>query len=243
MITALVSFQIPEWSKFLIFNKQIVMSDKDIHKSADEHTHKHLIAHDNQNDSIIKLQTHIQTLANSPSPVFSFFNKPVTNVLPKSNCSLVEVFHLIKGGIFSQQTTQLRGLSDSAAVRKFKAANFDYVTFSGIFSRRHNAGMVKHSGLMAIDFDHIENPASLKHRLLNDPYFDTELLFVSPSGRGLKWVIPSDLTQLSHQEYFKAVANYIKHTYSFDIDPSGKDVSRACFLSHDPQVFINLKYQ
>lgn len=176
------------------------------------------------------------------SPVFSYFDKPVTNVVPKKECSLIEIYHLIKGNEFSQHTQQLRNLSDPVAARKFKAANFDYVTFSGVFSKRQDAGLVRHSGLITIDFDHIGNPEFLKNKLLNDRFFDTELLFTSPSGHGLKWVILSDLTQVSHQEYFKAVVNYIKHNYNIDVDPSGKDVSRACFISHDPEVFINPKY-
>lgn len=184
----------------------------------------------------------IKTPSITHSPVFSYFDKPVTNVIPRSNRSLVEVYHSIKGGEFSKQTKQLRGLSDQVAARKYKAANFDYVTFSGIFSKRQDAGLVRHSGLITIDFDHIDNPDFLKNKLLNDRFFDTELLFTSPSGHGLKWVILSDLTQVSHQDYFKAIENYIKHTYNLYIDPSGKDVSRACFLPHDPKVFINPKY-
>jgi hypothetical protein len=176
------------------------------------------------------------------SPVFSYFDKPVTNVIPKKECSLIEIYHLIKGVEFSEQTKQLWNLSDPVAARKFKAANFDYVTFSGVFSRRQDTGLIKHSGLITIDFDHLKNPALLKSTLLKDNLFDTELLFTSPSGHGLKWVIQTDLTQVCHQDYFKAVANYIKHTYNLDIDLSGKDVSRACFVPHDPEVYIHPKY-
>lgn len=46
---------------------------------------------------------------------------------------------------------------------------------------------------MCLDFDHVENIMELKQKLLNYEYFDTELLFVSPSGNGLKWIIPVDL--------------------------------------------------
>ena len=36
----------------------------------------------------------------------------------------------------------------------------------------------RHSGLMCLDFDHVENIGELKQQLLNHEYFDTELLFV-----------------------------------------------------------------
>ena len=61
----------------------------------------------------------------------------------------------------------------------------------------------------------------------------------SPSGDGLKWIIPIDLAEYTHGDYFQAVAAYILQRYSVQIDKSGRDVSRACFLPYDPNAFIN----
>jgi hypothetical protein len=63
-----------------------------------------------------------------------------------------------------------------------------------------------------------------------------------PSGDGLKWIVEIDLKQGSHQENFLAISNYIKQTYNIEVDKSGKDISRACFLPYDKEVFINSKY-
>nr|WP_302567810.1 BT4734/BF3469 family protein [Culturomica massiliensis] len=101
---------------------------------------------------------------------------------------------------------------------------------------------MKHSGLLCIDFDHLQNLQNLKSRLLTDKYFDTQLLFVSPSGDGLKWIIPIDTAQATHNDYFKAVSSYIQQAYGVEIDKSGPDVSRACFLPYDPQAYINPVY-
>ena len=92
---------------------------------------------------------------------------------------------------------------------------------------------------MCLDFDHLKNLDALRAQLLEDEYFETQLLFRSPSGDGLKWIINIDLSQTNHSNYFRAVANYLKQTYSVEVDQSGKDVSRACFLPHDPDCFIN----
>ena len=46
---------------------------------------------------------------------------------------------------------------------------------------------------MCLDFDHIGNPEKFKELLLQHDYFDTELLFTSPSGDGVKWIIPIEL--------------------------------------------------
>lgn len=39
-----------------------------------------------------------------------------------------------------------------------------------------------------------------------------------------------------------AIANYIKEVYKLEVDKSGKDIPRACFLPFDPEAYINPKY-
>ena len=176
------------------------------------------------------------------TPVFSYFHKPVSNTHPTRLISLTDVYQLIKGETYAACTSALRNLQDAKEARKYKARNFDYVTFSGTFSKRNDANLQKHSGLITIDFDHIADLPLLREKLLDDPYFETQLLFISPSGDGLKWVIPADLSRVKHQDFFRAVANYVQHAYKLEVDQSGKDVSRACFLPHDADVFIHPKF-
>jgi len=175
-------------------------------------------------------------------PVFSYFSKPISNIYPKRKIDLVDLYNEIKGSRYIECTKKLREIENIKDARKFKASQFDYVTFSGIFSKRTDKELIEHSGLLTIDFDHIENVEELRNKLLSDEYFETEMLFTSPSGDGLKWVIPIDLSEVNHQEYFKAVANYIHSIYGLEVDQSGKDISRACFLPHDPTVYLNPKY-
>lgn len=175
-------------------------------------------------------------------PEFSYFKAPIRNIFPTRKVALGDVFNLIRGEQFVDQTKQLRLIKDVNQTRQFKARNFDYVTFSGVFSKRNDQDLEHHSNLLTIDFDHIDKIADLKQLLLKDDYFETELLFRSPSGDGLKWVIPIDVSKSSHADYFRAVANYLKVTYNLEADASGKDISRACFLPHDPEVYINPKY-
>ncbi len=175
-------------------------------------------------------------------PQCSYFNHPVSNIIPSKTVNLLEIYNLIRGDSFVMCTNTLRNIADVKKARKYKAYNFDYVTFSGTFSRRNDKALLSHSGLLTIDFDHISNIDSVKESLLKDPYFETELLFVSPSGDGLKWIIPIDITKAKHQDFFKAVSNYILQTYQLEVDQSGKDISRACFIPYDAAVYINPKY-
>lgn len=173
------------------------------------------------------------------SPLFSFFSSPITNTKPSKNFTLLDAYYYIIGDTAKERTQKLRSFGDAKQSRMFKAVNFDYCTFSGTFATRTDKALINHSGLLCIDFDHLQNLDSLRSQLLQDEYFDTQLLFRSPSGDGLKWVIEIDISQTPHADYFRAVANYLFQTYGVEADKSGKDVSRACFLPHDPNCFIN----
>ena len=145
-------------------------------------------------------------------PKFSYFKAPVSNTVPAKEVSILDVYHIIKYE-FQEQTENLRSISDKKAARKYKAAHFDYVTFSGIFTKRSDVALVKHSGLLAIDFDHVESVPELTGKLLTDEYFETEILFTSPSGDGIKWIISIDITEHSHKEWFTSIKHYIEETY------------------------------
>ena len=172
---------------------------------------------------------------------FSYFKKPASNTLPSETFTLFDAYNYIIGDNAKEATEKLRSISDVPTAKQFKKYNFDYCTFSGTFTSRADKNLIAHSSLLCLDFDHLKNLDKLRAQLLEDEYFDTQLLFRSPSGNGLKWIIEIDLSKASHADYFRAVANYIKHTYSVEVDKSGKDVSRACFLPHDPDCFINQK--
>ncbi|WP_317129478.1 BT4734/BF3469 family protein, partial [Prevotella heparinolytica] len=84
----------------------------------------------------------------------------------------------------------------------------------------------------------------LKQQLLNHEYFDTELLFVSPSGNGLKWIIPVDLKGWEHSRTSRLLPTVSKKRQVLPlVDMSGSDVARSCFLPYDPQAYINPKYK
>ena len=173
------------------------------------------------------------------SPEFSFFKAPIKNVIPNDVVNLNRIYSLIKGNSLRQLTTNYRKLSLPKAKRAFKSKYFSYVCFSGVFRKRSDKELLQHSGLLCLDFDHLEELSLTKRMLLNDPWMHTQLLFTSPSGDGLKWIISIDLDLASHRDYFSSVTNYLKKTYYLEPDPSGKDISRACFLCHDPNAYLN----
>lgn len=176
-------------------------------------------------------------------PRFSFFYAPISNTQPGAEVTLYDIFRAIKGKRFEYITRELRLIHEHEKARQYKARYFDYVCFSGTFGKRSDKHLLKHSDLITFDFDHVEDLPGLKTGLLNDNYFETQLMFISPSGDGLKWIVSIDLAKRSHLDWFNAIAYYIRMKYNLEVDKSGKDVSRACFLPWDPEVYINPKYR
>ena len=175
-------------------------------------------------------------------PRFSFFKAPISNIKPHKSITIRDAYNYIIGHYAKEQTETLRSITDKKRAKIYKAANFAYATFSGEFDIRSNNAVKAETGLLCIDFDHVAQLEVLFSKLLQDRYFETALLFRSPSGDGLKWVIEIPTTSLTRQAMFTAVENYIKQAYGVQIDKACKDVSRACFLPHDPQAYINPQY-
>lgn len=185
----------------------------------------------------------IPPLPTSKGPRFSFFKAPITNTRPYKSITILDARNYITGHYARDRTRELRSIMDKSRARIFKSANFDYATFSGEFSIRNNAHCLAESGLLCLDFDHVPDVEGLFARLLTDRYFETALLFRSPSGDGLKWIIEVNRGQTSHPDYFCAVTGYITRTYGIEPDKSGKDLARACFLPHDQNAYINPNYR
>ena len=170
---------------------------------------------------------------------FSFYDAPIQNLVPYGNITLRILYDAVRNDAYKERTEALRAITDEKEARAFKAANFDYVTFSGTFTKRDGKCLVQHSDMLVIDFDHVSDIPELKTRLLADEYFVTLFMFRSPSGDGLKWIIPIDTVQYPHDVWFKSIAQYITHTYGIKPDSSGSDIARACFLAYDAECYIN----
>ncbi len=180
----------------------------------------------------------LENLKKTEDALFSFFKAPVTNKYPSLVMTLKDVFCYITGMDAREQTLALRKIQDKKKARDFKARNFGYATFAGVFSYDSDDRLVKPSGLMCLDFDHID-VSRVKQILLNDPSIDVQLLFTSPSGDGVKAVVSIDLKKCDYRTWFRGIRNYLLVRHHLEADPSGINVSRACFLPHDMKVYVN----
>jgi hypothetical protein len=109
------------------------------------------------------------------------------------------------------------------------------VLWSGEFLERKDSALDSHSGLVVLDFDHIDVEGS-KTILATDQYIYA--CWISPSGEGLKALVRVSNPE-SHRDHFRALQAYFDNEYGLEVDPSGINESRACFDSYDPEIVVN----
>lgn len=174
---------------------------------------------------------------------FSYFAPPITNKIPQRTVNIVQVAQAVKSTWLEPQTKALRLIKDEAETRKYKGWNFPYITPAGKFSYCNDQSILSFSEVLCMDLDKIEDVEGLKQKLIADRLFTTLMAFRSPSGNGLKWFLQIDLTKCGYRQWFEAVRNYLMSpAYGLSpkqADPCTRNESRACFLCHDPEVYVN----
>ena len=63
--------------------------------------------------------------------------------------------------------------------------------------------------------------------------------FVSPSGHGLKFIVPVSSGEEDHLLAFNSVMQFFELLLDIKIDRSGKDISRLCYVTYDPDIYVN----
>lgn len=111
------------------------------------------------------------------------------------------------------------------------------ICFSGTFTKRTDSSLIDHSGLICLDFDGYSKQKELlqdKENLSKNKYVYS--VFISPSGNGLKVLvkIPSDVD--NHINYFNSLEKHFNSPY---FDKTSKNVSRVCYESYDPLIYVN----
>lgn len=176
----------------------------------------------------------------------------VLAVKPEGATDIARMYQFITSNQAKPATDRLREMVLQGATREelsdYKKLNFRIATFSGTFSYRKAEKLIARSPYMVLDIDDLASESEarqLMNRLIHDLYVETELCFLSPKGRGIKWVIslPEWWHNVDYKQQFEAARQHVIFHYGIPVDTSGSDVCRACFLPHDPQCFVNPKYK
>jgi hypothetical protein len=156
--------------------------------------------------------------------------------------SLSGVIEAIGKGIYAPEIEHVRQVlhrQGKSAYDRAKAQLPAY-TFCGTFwPTRGIANLRQHSGIAHGDLDDLPDVEATKQVLASDQR--TAYAFVSPSGIGLKVgvhiAVVADDTAYKHA--WQTVATEYARLYGVPWDRSGKDISRLCFVSHDPDPYMN----
>lgn len=153
---------------------------------------------------------------------------------------VIAILARVKDGKSKDLVRKIRLEKDKETRNKLKQ-ELPAICFSGKFSKREDSALLEHSGLICLDFDDFPSNDEIlakKDELANDPY--TFAVFISPSGNGLKVLVKIPADTSKHKTFFNALENY----YNCEqFDKTSKNVSRVCYESYDPTIYVNINSQ
>lgn len=136
----------------------------------------------------------------------------------------------IQSGKSKQAIDDIRGQLNKERADKLKQ-NLPCILFSGEFTSRDDKALVKHSGLIVLDFDDVDDLREKQTEIISNDF--VYACWVSPRGNGLKALVRiADGTK--HREHFAALQEAFP-----GVDKSGVNEARVCYESYDPEIYIN----
>ena len=121
------------------------------------------------------------------------------------------------------------------------------VTFSATFQGNRRKGNLKeYNQILVIDIDKLskEEMTNVGEALEKEPIVFS--FWKSPSNKGYKGLIKLSFlekfeeinTDFQHKNAFNLISNYFLETHNIELDKSGSDITRLCFLSYDQKINI-----
>jgi hypothetical protein len=158
--------------------------------------------------------------------------KNITDTNNPHYVTIDKIVERIKSGNSRELVNKIRGGWTKEQRNEYKK-QLPSICFSGIFEKRANNSIKEHSGLVCLDFDHIDDVEKFKERFKKDKH--VLMAFVSPSGDGLKVVIKIPANIQTHADSCRALKQYFHDDKLDDF----KDVARVCYESYDKDIYYN----
>jgi hypothetical protein len=158
------------------------------------------------------------------------------------NKPFADILNDIKTGKYRGPVTYIRKCLQEQKLESYEKAKKGLPAFtpSGQFEGgRNQETLKKYSGIIVLDFDKLtqEQLKKCRESSMDDPH--TMALFISPSGNGLKVFVQTQTSAPTHKDTFLKVQAYYEKLTGLSIDKSGKDFTRLCFMSLDPDLYYN----
>jgi hypothetical protein len=169
--------------------------------------------------------------------IFKGFNNPIEN---KSLIILTKEIHDGRYKDEVRKVTELATQGNKEEADKLKKM-LPAFTPSGTFKGgRKLEYLDQYSQFIILDLDKLSHDdlQAAFQKAAAIPF--TFCCFRSPSGNGFKILVEVTSTQEHHLQAYNQVADYYEQQLGLPIDRSGKDITRLCFVSYDPDTYRNI---
>ena len=154
----------------------------------------------------------------------------------KGNYQLTEIFKDIKDCKYDNQISLLRNVNDvskTSIKKNLPAFTPSLVLNSG---RKFNEGD-RYNGIIHLDYDKLDEIGNVIEKIKSIEF--TYSCFLSPSGNGIKVFVRVSNEMEQHKDAFNTLRNYYDKAVGRESDKSIKDLNRLCFVSSDPELYLN----
>ena len=158
----------------------------------------------------------------------------------KFKVSVLDVIWYISEGRWKDKIEAYREEKDPYKKSEMKKL-LPAATFSGTISgeSRLDTNVDTYTGIVVCDIDKLNQTklSRYKNRLISD---NNVLAFFESPSYGLKVLFKVNSSMNYHKSHaFPYLVQYMKKRHDIDVDPSGSNPSRLCFMSYDPDMYFN----
>jgi len=161
---------------------------------------------------------------------------------PGKDIAIEEIFLKIKQGDYSEAIDKIRAYEKSGDIEKKDELKRKLPAFtpSATFSGGRKLELLQtYSRIVHLDFDKV--PLDQYDQITKQVagMLLTFACFRSPSGNGIKVFVKVSSGVELHTEVYGQVLMHYESILGIKADPKCKDITRLCFMSYDPDIFIN----
>jgi len=167
----------------------------------------------------------------------------------ETDISVYDALNMIQTGNLETEVEKLRDYLHKGDMESFSMykRSLPAVTFCGCFDRQRKTENLKnYNSVLVLDIDKLEGDILDRTAAIleADPYVFA--YWRSPSGKGFKGLVFLEYSfhvkkseiAATHKKAFQKISGYFYDQYDLELDESGCDITRLCFLSSDPELVI-----
>ncbi|WP_291069883.1 MULTISPECIES: VapE domain-containing protein [unclassified Empedobacter] len=168
--------------------------------------------------------------------LFQNFNE-VINTIP-----VEQIVTEIKEGTYKSQILYLRKSLEQGKMEPYEKAKKSLLAFtpSATFKGGRKLDYLQnYNQLIVLDIDKVEKNKLAEIKQKATELSTTFVAFISPSNNGLKLFVKVSTNQDEHKNTYNIIKEFYEKELEIEIDKSGKDITRLCFYSYDPEIYFN----